>query len=115
MDYFDQIKIFTKTEEAHSEMNIVTYPMRSRKEIELKKTDDQQFFVWRSYTDTRWKLDKKVPLMVFASSWEDKRFGFHRFCGVVHLAEDDARTEELLTSSPNYIVLNYLVREIQSD
>ena len=112
--FIDQIKILTKTEEGQCDLRIHTYSMMAPKEISLEKSDDRQFFVWRNYADTYWKLDKKIPLAVFASSWEDKEHGFHRFCGVVHLAEGDAGTEELLTSSPNYIEISYQVREAKA-
>ena len=106
-DYIDQIKVFAKDSANKSLLNIRIYSVETRKNIALKKTDDRQFFNWRAYTDTKWKLNEKVPLMVFASSWEDKKYKFHRFCGVVNLAKDDKGTEELLSSSPNYIVISF--------
>ncbi|BAO74604.1 DUF5041 domain-containing protein [Winogradskyella sp. PG-2] len=52
-------------------------------------------------------------MLIFASSWLDKEYNFHRFCGVVNLKDDDEKTTELLTSSPNYIVINYKISEIE--
>ena len=66
------------------------------KEINLGKTDNRQFYNWREYEETKWKLNEKVPLLIFASSWLDKEYNFHRFCGVVNLKENDERTQELL-------------------
>jgi hypothetical protein len=48
-------------------------------------------------------------LLIFASSWKDKTYNFHRFCGVVSLKENDKQTNELLTSSPKYYLISYKV------
>jgi hypothetical protein len=106
-DYIDQIKVISKDSAHKSRLSVRIYSVEVFNNIALKKTDDRQFFNWRAYTDTKWKLNEKVPLMVFASSWEDKKYKFHRFCGVVNLAKDDKGTEELLSSSPNYIVISF--------
>lgn len=111
--FIDQIKIFTKTEENISTLSLNTYALGSKKEINLGKNDHRQFYNWRAYEDTKWKLNKKIPLLVFASSWLDKKYNFHRFCGVVKLKEGDERTAELLKYSPNYIVINYKISEIE--
>ena len=111
--FINQIKIFTKTEENQSTLNIKTYALGTTKEINLGKTDNGQFYNWREYEETKWKLDEKVPLLIFASSWLDKEYNFHRFCGVVNLKENDERTQELLDYSPNYIVINYKISEIE--
>ncbi len=111
--FIDQIKIFTKTEENQSTLNIRTYALGTTKEINLGRTDNRQFYNWREYEETKWKLNEKVPLLIFASSWLDKKYNFHRFCGVVNLKENDERTQELLDYSPNYIVINYKISEIQ--
>ena len=111
--YIDQIKVFTKTEENYAKINIRTYAMGSTKEINLGKTDHRQFYNWRAYDDTKWKLNEKVPLLIFASSWLDKQYNFHRFCGVVKLKENDKGTQELLDYSPNYVVLSYKISEMQ--
>jgi hypothetical protein len=114
-DYFpgfiDQLKIFTKTEENQSELRLNTYAFSIKKEVSLNINDERQFFIWREYKDATWKLNQKVPLLVFASSWLDKKYDFHRFCGVVKLAENEKDTKELLKSSPNYITISYKVSE----
>lgn len=56
-------------------------------------------------------MGKKIPLMVFASSWKDETYGFERFCGVAYLTENGEYTNQLLTQSPSYIVISNLVRE----
>lgn len=111
--FIDQIKIFTKTEENYSKLNIRTYALEATEEINLGKTDHRQFYEWRAYEETKWKLNQKIPLIIFASSWLDKEYNFHRFCGVVNLKENDERTQELLNFSPNYIVINYKISEIE--
>ena len=112
VDYIDQLKFITKSEDNHCELRLHTYALSIDKEIELNKWDDQQFYNWRSFTDTRWKINKKVPLMVFASSWLDKRYNFHRFCGVATLQEGEAGTEELLQNSPTYVLFSYQVNTV---
>lgn len=110
--FIDQLKIFTKTEDNQSTLNIRTYSVETTKKINLKKIDNRQFYKWRAYKESKWKLDRKVPLLIFASSWLDNQHNFHRFCGVVNLKENDKRTQELLDHSPNYIVINYKISEI---
>ncbi|MGY5847133.1 DUF5041 domain-containing protein [Salegentibacter sp. HM20] len=109
--FIDQIKIFTKTEENNSTLDIRTYALSSKSQINLAKNDHRQFYIWRKYADTTWELNKKIPLLIFASSWLDKKNNFHRFCGVVKLKDDDKQTNELLNSSPNYIVISYKITE----
>ncbi len=111
--FIDQLKIYTKTDENFSKINIRTYALSTTKEINLGKTDHRQFFNWREYEKTKWKLNEKVPLLVFASSWLDKEYNFHRFCGVVKLKENDEGTQELLNFSPNYIVISFKISEAQ--
>lgn len=109
-DYMDQLKFITKDDDHKSEIRLHTYKMSTKFNITLDKWDDRQFYNWRYFSNTHWKLDKKVPLMVFASSWKDKRYDFHRFCGRVILEEGEEGTEELLQESPAYVLFSYLVR-----
>jgi len=111
LDYIDQIKIFTKDEEDMSRIYLKTYGWTTKKEIKFKKTEAKQFYIWRRYSSTNWVLDKKVPLLVCASSWKDGN-GRQRFCGVVDLSIDKKRTEELLSQSPHYFVISYKVSEL---
>ena len=112
LDFIDQLKFITKTEDNRAVVRLYTYALSTKMEIELKKWDDQQFYNWRFYSDAHWELNKKIPLMVFASSWKDKRLDFHRFCGVVNLREGDKGTEELLKESPTYILFSYRVSTV---
>src|SRR5690606_16185015 len=105
------IKIFSKTDENNSILDIRTYALSSKSEINLAKNDYRQFYTWREYANTKWELNKQIPLLIFASSWLDKKYNFHRFCGVVKLKDDDEKTEELLNSSPNYIIVSYKITE----
>jgi hypothetical protein len=109
--YIDQIKVFSKTEDNQAELLIKTYALSTKKEISLTREDERQFFNWREFEKTPWEIDKKVPLLIFASSWLDKKHDFHRFCGVVMLNDGDKETKQLLRSSPNYIIISYQVSE----
>lgn len=111
-DYLDQLKFISKSEDNRSEIRLHTYAMSTKKEVALKKWDDQQFYNWRYFADAHWKLNQQIPLMVFASSWKDKRYGFHRFCGAVNLKEGDKDTQELLQESPTYVLFSYQVSPV---
>lgn len=108
--YIDQIKILTQSKDTTLIMNICTYGIRSKKEIHVKKSDKDSFYNLRPYLDTKWILNEKIPLLVYASSWRDKKFGFHRFCGVVNLSRNDKETDELLNSSPHYYMISYIAK-----
>lgn len=110
-DYMDKIKIITKDDDTKSELFIKTYAFSSKAQIELKRTNKNSFFNWRNYKNTDWKLNKKIPLMVFASSWKDEKYGFDRFCGVAHLTDNGKETNELLAMSPSYVIICYQVTE----
>lgn len=109
LDFIDQLKVIIKVEDQKSSLQFVTYDMTAGRTVELERVSEAQFFQWRSYRQTHWKLKEKTPLMIFASSWKDPQYDFHRFCGVRHLSENDPDTEELLSSSPHYIVISYKV------
>ena len=110
--FLDQFKIFTRTDVHQFEIGVRTYNVQYKKTFEYKKKEDKQFFIWRNYSDTEWKPDQKIPLMVFASSWYDKSIEAHRFCGASELKQNDKDTEELLSLSPNYFVIYYEIKEI---
>jgi len=112
LDFIDQIKLFTKTEEQRIIIYADTDKFRTKKELAIKKTEEEQFFVWRRYRNSKWKLNEKIPLILYASSWKDPKHGFQRFCGAVILSPDDEKTKELLSNSPNYFLVSYLVSEI---
>ncbi|MGS2763592.1 hypothetical protein [Sinomicrobium sp. M5D2P9] len=108
-DYMDQFKMFAKTEDNKGSLSIRTYSMRLKTNVELKKTSDMQFFMWKEYVNPSWKLNRKIPLMIFASSWYDEKYKVERFCGVAKLKDGDKDSEELLSSSPSYLLISYLV------
>lgn len=110
-DYIDQIKIFTKLADTTLTLSIETYAQGTRKIIDYKKYSKESFYNLRSYGETKWSLFEKIPLLVFASSWKDEKYGFQRFCGVTTLAKDNKDTDELLTSSPHYYVISYLINQ----
>jgi len=112
LDYIDQLKFITNSDDNRSEVRLHTYAMSTKLDIELEKWSDKQFYNWRFFKDAHWELNRKIPLMVFASSWEDKRYGFHRFCGVVNLEEGEEGTEELMEFSPAYVLFSYVVTPI---
>ncbi len=108
--YIDQIKIFTQSEDTTLTLYFNTYKMRFREEIHFDKYYEDSFYHLRAYIDTKWLANEKVPLLVYASSWLDKKHGFQRFCGVVNLSKNDKDTNELLSSSPHYYMVSYHVK-----
>jgi len=112
-DFIDQITIITKDipEEKKSQFIIKTYAMSINSVIEMKNTEKENPLHWRRYTDTKWELNKKIPLLIYASSWLDKKNGLRRFCGAKYLKENDKDTDELLNHSPNYVKISYVVCE----
>lgn len=113
-DYIDHLEIITKDEEDISKIKINTIHDTFRSnyfyKIDLTKKREKQFYIWRCYSKTHWILNKKVPLIVCASSWKDK-YGTERFCGAGDLSFDKESTQELLSSSPHYYLISYIVTE----
>lgn len=110
-DFNDKLTIITKDDGAVSKLFIQGYDFKTEAIIELKQTNENSQFNWRSYRKTDWKLDKKIPLLIFASTWKDEKYGFERFCGVVHLKENEEGTNELLAFSPSYAIIYYQISE----
>jgi len=113
VNYIDQLKIITKKKENKLDILFVTYKGRLKEDIKYKKNDEKQFYVVRYYLDTEYKVDKKIPLMIYASSWYDEQIDNHRFCGAVNLKSGTKETKELLKHSPHYFIVNYKVTEIE--
>lgn len=109
-DYIDQIKIISKSEDSALLVKIETYGMAIGKRIPFKKYSKESMYSMRSYKSTQWVLNEKIPLLVYASSWKDEKYGFQRFCGVVILSKKDKGTEELLKSSPHYYMISYVLK-----
>ncbi len=113
INYFDQIKVISKIEDTVLTMQFSTYSMGFRHKINYSKASEETYYRFRTYNDTKWKLNKKVPLFIYASSWEDKDSKYQTFCGVVSLSEGDSRTIQLLDSSPHYYIVNYKISELE--
>jgi hypothetical protein len=113
IDYIDQLKIFSKSSDSTLILYFMTYGMSISKEIQFKKYDKNSFYYFRSYFDTKWSLNEKIPLLIYASSWLDKEGGFQRFCGVVNLSKKSEKTNELLRSSPHYFLISYLIETLK--
>lgn len=81
--------------------------------IKLKKHKDrkQQFYSWRRYSLTNWALNTETPMLVYSSSWYDKKFDIERSCGAVDLSNNKAATKELMDNSPHYFLISYKISE----
>ncbi|MDD7913813.1 DUF5041 domain-containing protein [Polaribacter ponticola] len=113
-DYINQITIITKDipSENKSQLSIKTYGFTmTGYSIEMKNTEKENSLNWRKYIDTKWELNKKIPLLIYASSWLDEKYGVRRFCGVRYLKENEEGTNELLKYSPNYVKISYVISE----
>lgn len=108
-DYIDQIKIFSKQEGNICKGKVETYVGSDGFKLIGDTTTKNRYYKWRSYINSIWKLNKKIPLMIYASSWTDKKYGFQRFCGTMNLKENDSDTNELLRESPHYFLFSYIV------
>ncbi len=109
LDYLDQIKIFAQAKDSSITFHFKTAKLEFKRSVKQKKVSKKSFYNLRAYADTKWKFGQKIPMLVYASSWEDKKFNVERFCGVVMLADGDEGTQELLTSSPHYYRVSYLI------
>lgn len=110
VDYIDQIKIFTKESNNKLLLHIKTHNTDLEKIQPYKTISEEQYFSLRAYSNTKWKLDKKIPMLIYAASWE--RDGFQTFCGAVVLEENEKYTERILSSSPHYFLVSYRITEM---
>jgi len=110
VDYIDQLLFFMKDKEDISEVTIKTYAGTRWTRFDKKITRKRQFYMWRKYSKAGWKLNETVPLLVYASSWNDDA-GYERFCGAVDLSDNEEDTAELLNSSKHYYIISYKVFE----
>jgi len=115
IDYIDQIKVFTKKEENKLKIRFETYALSTTDELSYKKTNDKQFFNLRPFINTTWALNKKIPLLVFASSWEDKKYAVQRFCGSSELEVNDKESDRLLSHSPHYFLFSYKIVNVEDE
>jgi hypothetical protein len=112
-DYFNQIKLITKKEDKNYILKVSTYKGEVTTKLGYTKAKENQFYSIRCYTSTKWKLNKKIPLMVIASSWEGVS-GRQEFRSAPTLYCDRV-ANDLLSSTPHYYLISYSVTEIISD
>jgi hypothetical protein len=111
-DYIDHITFYTQEGDSVTTASLHTYAARlGGKKLQKKITRERQFYKWRSYSQTDWKIGVEIPLLVYASSWWDEKWAVDRFCGVVDLSRDEKETQELMESSLHYFVFTYKVYE----
>jgi hypothetical protein len=111
-DYINKIKLITRDADSVSVLTIdimgnTTGGIRLKKHLGRK----HQFYLWRRFSITNWTLNTKVPMLVYSSSWYDKRFDIERSCGAVDLSKDKAATKELIDNSPHYFLISYRISE----
>lgn len=110
-DYIRKIKFIARDADTASVLMIDIMGNKAGAILKKQKERLHQFYSWRSYSVTKWRLGVEIPLLVFSSSWYDKKYDIERFCGAVDLSNDKAATDELLHSSPHYFVINYKISE----
>lgn len=109
-DYLKEIKVFTRDLDEGSLVRIYS-SIRDEINIALPKSNDITYFEWREYKNTDWKLDQRIPLLMYASSWWDEDFDVERFCGVRYLENDSEGEEEFFEFSPYFAIISYKIIE----
>jgi hypothetical protein len=110
-DFIEQISFFSKERDTVCDLRIEVYGNAGGAKLRKKQKRTWQNYNWRTYSETSWELNKSIPILVYASSWYDKKFNVERFCGVTDLSTDKEGTAELLNNSPHYYILSYLVSD----
>ncbi|MCZ4696028.1 DUF5041 domain-containing protein [Ancylomarina euxinus] len=113
IDYIKQIKIFSKESDESLLLHIKTLSYDLKRKITFKLKNEEQYYSLKAYANTKWELNKKIPLLVYASSWE--RDGSEIICGSLLLEENEKGTDRILSSSPHYFIVSYEVREINNN
>lgn len=108
-EFINLLSIITKENQNSCQLSINIHGTTINREFEFTKTYSRQFFLWKKYSETQWKLNEKTPVLAFVSSWKDNR-GFIRLCGVSELKNGDEETKKLFINSPNYFILSYIVK-----
>jgi len=108
-DYINQLSFYVNEKDSIVNITFSDYSTDTRLSLHKKKEREPQFYSWRYYRDSQWKLNENVPLLVYASSWLDNKSNIERFCGVATLSVDDEDTTELLRNSPHYFCFNFKV------
>lgn len=113
-DYVDFFKIFTRISDSTFTMSLTANPGQLMSQtFPYKKYDNESKYYVRAFNSTNWQLNEKNPIIIFASSWKDKKWGFQRFCGPMILTKNDVDTKDLLSSSPHYVQYSYVVKEVR--
>ncbi|MDL2241307.1 DUF5041 domain-containing protein [Bacteroidales bacterium OttesenSCG-928-L03] len=110
-DYIPRLAFYTQEKDSTLFARIETFGSTTGCTLKKNIVREGQFYRWRRYSQTDWKLNEEVPLLVYASSWYDERFKINRFCGVVDLSLDEEQTKELLDNSPHYYMISLKVYE----
>ena len=110
-DYIPKLTFFSKDNDSTLLLTVEHYGGSSTRPLKKNIERKGQFYNWRIYSQIDWKLNKEIPLLVYASSWYDDRIKSDRFCGVADLSQDEKATKELLDNSPHYYVISLKVFE----
>lgn len=112
-DYIDEITVFAKEEDSISTLKIqINNTGLGGLKLIKKKDMLRQFYEWRYYSQGTLKLDEDIPMLVFASSWYDKKWNVQRFCGApFDLSTDTVESAALFKNSPHYYVISYKLSE----
>lgn len=111
-DYIEEMTLMTKHIKEDSTVKLlisnraISYGGMA---VKYKKESKDSFYNIRLFRPTEFKYGDKIPMVVIASSWYDKKFKINRFCGAAVLEVGDERTEELLEMSPNYYIISYIL------
>jgi hypothetical protein len=103
----DSVKEDYMDEYQAGQMGNTTGGIKLKKHVERK----HQYYLWRRFSETNWTLNSKTPMLVYSSSWYDKKFDLERSCGAVDLSKDKAATKELIDNSPHYFLISYKISE----
>lgn len=112
-NYINELKFIAKEVKSDSVALLNIEVHGNTYDVQLKKHKERrgQFYQWRRFYKADWVLDKEIPVLVFASSWYDKKNSMERFCGVVDLSSDKNATDELLKNSTHYFMINYKISQ----
>jgi hypothetical protein len=111
-DYISKIKFVAKDVDS---ADLVTVDIMGNTiggiKLMKQKKRIHQFYTWRAFSVINWELNKQVPMLIYSSSWYDKRFNIERSCGAVDLSKDKAATKDLIDNSPHYFMISYKITQ----
>ena len=108
-DYLSNIQFSTLDSDTACMLKINMMGNSSGMRLKKQQSRKNQWYSWRRFGKTNWTLNEKKPLLVYSSSWYDKKFDIERSCGAVDLSNDKEATKELLESSSHYFMVSYKV------